>query len=210
MGSTRIEQASQPTVSSAEAIREWVSSMPQVYETQMRYAPLEAAQQVQLAQQYAQPLGEALLTAQKAMYPEEYALRSDLMKQAQEGMATGVPDWMRQRYQGEMRAQLGENAISGSGADYMSRGLLQQQQDWQNYYRNMAMSLGGSQPVYGANLPGYSNYMSSFTPQSTLGYYQGYGTQTQTQGTNPWQWMSGVGNLMGSTAGGGKGFMGWF
>ena len=176
--STNVEQPTPPAQpSTADAIKEWVSSMPEVFRMQQEFAPQEAAQQVQLAQQYAQPMGEAMLSAQKAMYPEEYALRDTLSQQAQAGMQSGVPDWMQQKYIDQMRAQLGEQAGAGIGADYMSRGLLQQQQDWQNYYQNMALSLTGSQPVFGASQPQTSNYMSGFTPQSAMtNSQQGYGS----------------------------------
>ena len=217
MGSTKIESPSPaPQPSTAEAIQAWVESMPQVYETQLKYAPQEAAQQVALAQQYAQPLGEAYLAAQKAMYPEEYALREDLMAQAQAGMESEVPDWMRQQYLDEMRGQLGEQAAAGIGADYMSRGLLQQQQDWRNYYQNMALSLSGSQPIYQAQTPGYSNYMSGYTPSSVMGYtaqtyapyasaYANmYGTNAQVAMQNqmmPYYYMTGVGNVLSGVGG---------
>lgn len=194
--------------STADAVNAWVAAMPQMYQTQMQYAPLQAQQQVALAQQYAQPLGEAYLTAQKAMYPEEYALREDLMAQAKEGMQGGVPQWMTDQYNDAIRANLGTNAGSQIGADYTATGLMRMQQDWKNYYQNMALSLSGNQPVYNATSPQYSDYMSGFTPNSVMGYISGnYGSfaDASTRGStiqksNPWQnagyAMQGVGSLM--------------
>ncbi|KYK25701.1 hypothetical protein AYK26_07735 [Euryarchaeota archaeon SM23-78] len=210
-GSETIVQSSQPSMSSAEAIREWVSSLPQVYETQMQYAPQEAAQQVQLAQQYALPMGQAMQQAMTGMYPETTALQEQLAQQAQAGMQAGVPDWMREQYLSNVRAQLGEQVGAGIGADYISRGLLQLNQDWQDYYRNLGLSVSGRQPLAQPTMPAYSNYMQGYQPSNVLGYYGGYGTTTQTGGGySPFQWMSGIGNLMSGMAGGGKGFMGWF
>ena len=211
---TKISAPAQPTASGS--VSDWAKSLPSVYETQLKYAPLEAAQQVELAQQYAQPLGEAYLAAQKAMYPEEYALRNDLMNQAQEGMTSDVPDWMKQAYRDEVNANLGTNVGSGIGADYVSRGLLQQKKDWQDYYRNVAMSLSGTQPIYQAQSPSYSNYMSGYTPNSVMGFNaQNYGTyaqaKMQAQQANammPFMYMSGVGNLMRGVGGMASGF-GW-
>lgn len=170
-GSTKVSMPSTPAApSTAEAVTAWVNAMPQVYETQMKYAPLEAQQQVDLAKQFAQPLGEAYLEAQKAMYPEQYALQSELMTKAKEGMNSDVPDWMRQEYLSNLNANLGTNIGSPIAADYASRGLMQQKQDWQNYYQNMAMSLAGSQPVFNATSPTSTNYMSNFTPTSNMSY----------------------------------------
>lgn len=177
-GGTEINYPSTPPQpSTADAINAWVKSLPEVYQAQLTYAPQEAAQQVALAQQYAEPLGQAYLKAQRAMYPEEYAMRDKLMTQVDENLNSGVPDWMIQQYKDNMNAQLGENALSGAGADYVSRGLMQQQQDWKNYYTNLGLSLTGSQPVYSAQTPQTSNYMSNFTPTSNMNYMANtYGT----------------------------------
>jgi hypothetical protein len=175
---TSIEQptpTSQP--STAEAVNAWVQSMPQVYQTQMQYAPLQAQQQVELAQQYAQPLGEAYKTAQAAMYPETSKLQEQLATQASEGMQSNVPDWMRQEYLSNLNANLGSNAGSGIGADYASRGLLQQKQDWQSYYRDLGLSVAGRQPLTQATTPTTSDYMSNFSPNSNMNYMANtYGT----------------------------------
>lgn len=184
-GSSTTTQVYQPTPpaqpSTAEAVNAWVGSLPQVYQAQLEYAPKEAAQQVQLAQQYAGQMGQAYLDAQKAMYPQEYALKDTLSQQAQEGMTGQMPDWMREQYRDTFAANLGTNAGSGIGADYMSTNLLNAQQNYNDYYRNLALSLSGSQPVYqSAQTPGYSNYMSTYTPQNVMGYTaQNYGTYAQ-------------------------------
>lgn len=171
MGSTKISQPETPQApSTAEAVKAWVESMPQVYETQMKYDPLLAAQQVQMAQQYAEPLGQALLASQKAMYPEEYAMREELMNQAQEGMQSDVPDWMKEEYLSNLNSNLGTNVGSMVGADYVSRSLMQQKQDWQNQYRNMALALSGSQPTFNAQSPSSLNYMQGFTPGQNMNY----------------------------------------
>ena len=225
MGNTSIEQPSPPAQpSTAQAINAWVKSMPQVYETQMKYAPLEAQQQVELAQQYAGPLGEAYLEAQKAMYPQMYDIEGQLAGQVKEGMQGGVPDWMRQEYLSNMRAQVGENALAGSGADYISRGLLQQNEDWRRYYQNMGLSMTNKQPVATAQQPQTSNYMVGYTPGANMNYMSStyspyasayssmYGTNAQMSQFNaaqPFMYLQGAGNLMQGMSGQGSGFMGW-
>lgn len=169
--STNIEQPTPPAApSTSEAVQAWVQSMPQVYETQMQYAPKQAQQQVELAQQYAQPLGQAYQQAQAAMYPETSALQEQLATQASQGMTSEVPDWMRQEYLSNLRANLGTNIGSPIGADYTSRGLLQQKQDWQSYYRDLGLSVAGRQPLSQPQTPATSDYMSQFTPTANMDY----------------------------------------
>ncbi len=178
-GKTTIEQPTQPTAPSVtSSMSDYIENYPRLFELMQQYQPQEAALQVNLAQQYAQPLGEAYLKAQQAMYPTETAITDALNKQIQEGISSDVPDWMKQDYQSNMNSILGTNVNAGIGADYVSRGLMQQKQDWQNYYRNLGLSVTGRQPIYGAQTPQTTNQLSQFTPNSVMSMNQGvYGTQ---------------------------------
>jgi len=205
-----------PQPSTADATQAWADSLPQVYQTQMEYAPLQAAQQVALAQQYAAPMGKAMFEAQQQMFPETTALQEQLAGQASQGMEAGVPDWMREQYQENMRAQLGPNALAGSGADYMSRGLLQQGQDWQNYYRNLGLSVAGRQPLAQPQTPGTTDYMSNFTPTANMNYMGNtygnysnayssmYGANAQLQGSQNQM----MGQMVGGALGGAGSWLG--
>lgn len=189
--------SSTPSVSSS--VSDWAANLPKIYETEMQYAPQEAALQVQLAQQYALPLAQAYKTAQDTLYPNETALTNQLTQQVQEGMGGEMPSWAKESYMDTMRAQLGDNAVAGVGADYMSRGLLQQQQDWKNYYQNLALSISGKQPVYTSQInssPSYTNYASSFSPSGVMGYNSTNTTSTQSSTPTFWQGLSSAGNLL--------------
>jgi len=166
----------QPTT--AEATKAWVESLPQIYETQMKYAPQQAQQQVELAQQYALPLGQAYQQAQEAMYPGTSAIQETLAGQANAGAtATEMPDWMRKQYQSDFNAQLGPNAASPIGADYVSRGMQNQLFQQQKYYRDLGLTLSGRQPLANPTTPATTDYASTFTPASVMNYtQQGYGT----------------------------------
>lgn len=205
--STTIE-ASQPTsYSTADAVKEWVSSLPTIYETQLKYAPQEAEMQVQLASDYAGQLGEAYKKAQEAMYPETSALQENLAKQATEGMKSGMPSWARSQYLDTMRSTTGTGGI---GKDYVSRGLLEQNKNWQDYYRNLGLTVAGRQPLSQAQSPNYSNYMSSFTPTGVMNYLNNqyatnaniYGNQLQANSSN-----NILGSLIGSAGTMGAGFL---
>ena len=197
MGSQAAPQA--PTMEGTA--QDWAKALPTIQAQQLKYAPLEAQQQIELAQRYAQPYGEALKTAQDALYPGETKLREGLLTQAQEGMSGDMPQWMKDSYTDTFNANLGTNVGSPIGADYMSRGMLQQQQNWQDQYRNLGQSLIGTQPTFNAQAPATSNYMQGYQPGQGLNFaQQGYGTQSanwQQQQQAPYQMMSGIGNMMG-------------
>lgn len=222
-GSTSISEPNPPAQpSTADAVNAWVQSMPQVYQTQMQYAPLQAQQQVELAQKYAQPYGEALKKANEALYPGTSALQEKLAGQALEGMSGEVPEWYKKQWKDYYNTNLGTNAGSGIGADYVSRGMSEQIKGWGDYYRNLALSVTNRQPLTQATTPQTTDYMSQFTPTANMNYmantYGTYGSlygnmyntnaqMAQTNAMMPYAYMTGVGNLMGgvgSMMGGGK------
>ena len=163
----------------------------QQMELQKEYAPQMLQQQYEAQLQYAPELAQAQYDISKQLYPETVGLQENMAKQASEGMQSGVPSWMRDQYQSDLRANIGTNAGSGIGADYTSRGLLEQQQNWQQYYQNLGLSLTGRQPLTQPstvntptvnqpqyNMPQYqgTNWTSSFTPNTTWGNMNtGYG-----------------------------------
>jgi len=201
--------------SQAQSIDEWVQNLPQIYQTQLeyepqlmqqqlgmqgqyaknlmqqymdlqqQYAPQMLEQQMQMQMEYAPQMAELQQQIQQDLYPETAGLQENLAAQAREGMESGVPDWMREQYRSNLSAQLGTNVGSGIGADYVSRGLLEQQQNWQNYYRNLALTAAGRQPlaqpgtvqtpqVSPAQYSG-SQWTQGYTPQTSMGYnMQGY------------------------------------
>jgi hypothetical protein len=137
---------------------------------------MEAQQQVQMAQQYAGPLAQAYKQANDIMYPGTSGLQESLAAQAQTGMTAGLTDAEKAQYTSDLNAQLGNNAGSGIGADYMSRNMLMQQQQRQDYYRNLALSTAGRQPLTQAQPVNSLNYMQNYTPTANANFVgQGYG-----------------------------------
>lgn len=167
MGGNSYEAPAAPAAapSNADAIKAWIEGMPQVYNTQMEYAPKEAQQQLQLLQQYGLPMSQAAQNIDRALYPNTSAIQENLAGTALQGAnATQMPDWMKKQYQSDYSANLGTNAGSGMGAEYVSRNMQNQLFGQQQYYQNMAMSLAGKQPLTQAQSPTYTNYMSGYTP----------------------------------------------
>lgn len=178
---TVIQPSAPPQPSTAEAIDAWVKAMPTVYETQAKYAPMEAQQQYDLMAKYAQPLAQLEQQIQQGLNPETSKIQEQMASQANQGMnATSMPDWMRKQYQSDFNAQLGSNASSPIGADYVSRGMQNQLFNQQKYYRDLGLSLAGRQPLISGATPAATNQMGSFTPQSALNYTSGnYSTFAQ-------------------------------
>ena len=136
----------------------WASTLPEVYQAQAQYMPQQAQEQQSIMQQ---------------LYPQLAQLPESLATQANQGMQSGMPSWKTQQYQSDMNAQLGQNAGAPIGADYASRGLMQQQQNYKQYYQQMAQGLTGLQGVANPSL----NYMQGYSPNSVMqGMNQAYGT----------------------------------
>ena len=170
-----------PAPTTAESIDAWVKAMPTVFAEQQRQAPLEAQQMMDLYSKYALPLAQADYSANAALYPKTAALQENMADQATTGInATEMPDWMRKQYMSDMNSQLGTNAGSPIGADYVSRGMQSQLFEQQKYYRDLGLSLAGRQPLTQANGPATTNYAAGFTPQSVMNQnQQGYSSYTQ-------------------------------
>jgi hypothetical protein len=177
MGSTSISAPAAPAAPTpAETAAQYAASLPVYWENQLKYAPLEAQQQVQMAQQYALPLAQAYKSAQDVMYPETTGLQESLAAQAQAGMTAGLTPAEQEQYRSDLSAQLGGNVGSGIGADYMSRNMLLAQQQRQDYYRNLALSTAGRQPLTQAQPVNSLNYMQNYTPTANANFVgQGYG-----------------------------------
>lgn len=166
---------SQPTV--AQSMSDYVANYPALMDLQLKYAPVEAQLQVDLAKQYAGDYGLAMRDAQDALYPKTSEIQEKLAGRALEGMSEAPPDWMREQYLSDLRSNLGTNVGSPIGADYTSRGLLELNKSWNDYYNNLGLSLAGRQPLSQAATPSYTNQLSGFTPNAVMNFNsQNYGT----------------------------------
>jgi hypothetical protein len=214
-GGDTIVQAPPPTPqpSTADAVKAWVDAMPQVYQAQLEYAPKEAAQQMQMLQQYALPLAMTAKTAQEALYPETSALQEQLAGQSSAGMEQGLTAREREQYGSDVRSLLGDNVASPIGADYYGRSMMDADIARKDYYRNLGLSLAGRQPLAQPSSPSYSNFMGSFTPQNSMSFMgQNYGNYLQASRPLGWynnnqQNMQSFGGLLGGIGGAAAGIM---
>lgn len=169
--STKVSSPNTPQApSTAQSIQDWINAMPQIMQAQSQYAPQEAQLQLQMAQQYSLPIAQAYKQAQDQLYPELAQARDLMINQAMEGMQNGLTDNERTMYQDYFNANLGSNVGSPVGARDLAQSMVGLETQRQDYYRNLASSMLGGQPVYSAQSPMTSNYMSGFTPNSVMGY----------------------------------------
>ena len=165
MGGPSVSMSQPQAPSPQDEVKAWTDALPTVYQDQMNY---------QL------PMAQAQKSAMEQLYPTTAGLQESLAKQASQGMSSDMPAWMKQGYLSNVNSTLGNQAGAPIGADYSSRGLLQQQQNYRDYYNNMAMSLAGRQPLASPSL----DYMSGFTPNSVMqGMNQNYATSGNIYGS---------------------------
>lgn len=163
-----------PTVGQSAA--EYAAALPSIYEASLKYQPefnkLDYQSYADLMPKYT-ALADQI---SKQYYPETYGLQEQLAKQAREGSTSDVPQEIRQQYLSNMNAQLGNNVNAPIGADYVSRGLIDQAQQYRQYYQNLGLSLAGRQPLTTA-----SYQQPSFNVAGGVG--QNYATQAGAYGS---------------------------
>jgi hypothetical protein len=207
--STKVSTPNPPAPpSSSEQVQAWVDALPQIFEAQLKYAPKELQQQLEMAMRYMPQFSQLQQQIQEQLYPESTGLQENLAQQAREGMAGGMPDWYKQKSQDYFNANLGTNAGSPMGADYFSRGMLEQEKNWGDYYRNLGLSVTGRVPITTPAMGQSSNYMQGYTPGAVgSNMMQGYGSYSNlygnmyntnaqmAQANSPMNWLGGIGGM---------------
>ena len=179
---TIVQNTPYTSAQSADAVNAWVNAMPQVYETEAKYAPLQAQTQLDIAQQYALPLAQVYQQANEQLNPGITAMQKTLFDQTNAGLnATSMPDWMQKQYRSDFNANLGSNAGSPIGADYVSRNMQNQLYNQQQQYRQQAMTLAGYQPLTQSQPVATNNYTSSFTPSGFMNWFGNGGSTSNTK-----------------------------
>lgn len=183
-GTTVIQPTTPASPTVGQSAAEYAAALPTILQAQLQYQPQFAASDFSDFQKYAPQYTAVYDAINKQYYPETYGLQETLAKQASDAAtATDIPDWMKQQYRNEVNAQLGTNVNSPIGADYVSRGLIDQAQQYRQYYQNLGLSLAGRQPLtstqyqqpsfsvanqfmpaYQADLSGYGSYVAANRP----------------------------------------------
>jgi len=151
-GDTTIQEPTPPEMPSigeqtSDAVAAQVAALPQIYQSQLQYQPKFAQLDFDMYQKYQPQYTQVTEDTYKQIYPELAQLRDDLTQQASEYMQGGLPDYARKEYLSNLNSELGYNAASPVAADYKSRGLMQQGEDWRRYGQNFANTLVNRMPI---------------------------------------------------------------
>jgi hypothetical protein len=109
-GGTEINYPSQPQPSTAEAVEAYVENLPAMYEAQMQYSPLIAAQQVGMLQEYLPGIVGTQQQLQQQYLPQNVAQQVGL-QMAYSPMLVGQQQELQRMYEPEAyaaKSQLGE------------------------------------------------------------------------------------------------------
>jgi len=179
--------------SAASSYADYVAMRPQMFAQDVTYAPQYAALEKQINEQ---------------LYPYTAGLQESLAKQVQAGMTETAPEWYQRSIADTLKSQLGRNLVYNPLAqEQFGVATNEAYKGWQDYYRNLGLTLAGRQPLA-------QTYVgtSAIAPQSVLNYNaQNYGNFSNAYSSmyganaalagqmatyNPWA------NVAGSLAGG--------
>lgn len=198
----------------ASTIQDYVANFPQLVALQQQYNPQLAAQDFALAEQYVPKYQQLMQETEAAAYPYTAGLQEQLAKRASEGIGGSLTAQMEQSYRNRLRSEIGPNVGSGIGADYVSRGMIDANQQYQRYFDDLGLSLTGRLPLSQASNPQFRTTSSVLDPNSVMGFNQGvYGTQGSIFSNlynSQANLLSSRNQAMGQMIGGGVGILGMF
>lgn len=177
-GDTIIQQPAAPAApTTAQNMADYVANYPAMMALEQEYNPQQAQLQYELTQKYTPMYADLMKQTNEELYPGLAKLNETLTQQAQGGMEAALPESMKAQYLDRLRSEMGPNAGSGIGSDYLSRGMINQGEQYKNYYQNMALSLTGRQPLTQAQAPSFQNVGEGYNyGQVANNNMQGYGS----------------------------------
>jgi hypothetical protein len=196
-----------------QQLSDYIKNYPKLFQLEKEYGPQEAALTLDILKQYGPEYNQFLKQQQEQLSPETAQIQEGLAGLVNQNAGygdnvNGVPRALQSQYLDTLRAELGPNAGSGIGADYVSRGLAQLGEQYKQNYQNLGLSLLQRQPVQQAmsSVP-YQN------PSAGLGGALSYGANTYGSYTNaltqvPYYTQSSSSSPWGSIIGGGLGAIG--
>lgn len=147
-GGTTVQAVQAPAAPTAgQSAAEYAAALPKILQAQLQYQPQFNQADYESFAKLAPMYTAVYDQINKQYYPNTYGLQEQLASQAAQGSTAELPSWMKKQYQDQFNAQLGTNVNSPIGADYVSRGLIGQAEQYRNYYQNLGLSVAGRQPL---------------------------------------------------------------
>lgn len=198
-GTTVYQPAAAAAPTASQSAAEYAAALPTILSAQLKFQPQFDQAQYDSAATLGPKYAALLDQINKQTNPQTAALQETLAGQAMQGAtATQIPDYMRKQYQDTVNAQLGTNANAPIGADYVSRGLINQAEGYRQYYQNLGLSLAGRQPLAGSAGVPQSNFdvagQTSANYGNVIAGYNAYNNATRPismQSGTP-NWVSGL------------------
>lgn len=161
-------------------ILQYSKAYPEIFKLMQEYGPKEAELGLDLLQEFGPQYDQYAVQQQKELTPYTYGLQEQLAKLAfdnsganPDSMGYGmVPSALKSAYLDQFRSEVGPNAGSGIGADYVSNNLARVSEDYKGHYQNLGLSLLGRIPNQAPSTPSFSN------PASGLGNALNYNAST--------------------------------
>ena len=175
--SSTVQQPDPPKAPTAsETAQEYAAALPVYYQTALEYEPQMAILQRQINEQ---------------LYPQTAQLQESLAGQALTGSTQAVPDWYKSQIDDQLRSTFGSNlAYNPQAQEQYGIATMQANRDYQDYYRNLGLTVAGRQPLAQS-----ANIMQSYTPAANMqnsatnygnyssAYSSMYGANAQLQGS---------------------------
>ena len=140
------------------------------FNTMKGLAPQEGQLGLDMLKQFGLPMAQERYNVANQLYPYTTGLQEKLAQQASEGINAGLTPNELRIVQDAIRGSLGSQATSGLGVNRLSGSILDSTRARQSQYQNMGMQLTGRMPLYQAETPYYSNFLSQFTPGQAMEY----------------------------------------
>ena len=127
--------------------KQYIRFAPQVAQTEVGLYPVYAQGQYDTQKKYSPLFTDLFKREQEQLNPGVYDLRQRLIGEANAGLDNPLRPELRSEYLNTLRSEIGSNAGSPIGADYVGTNIARLSEDFRRYYQGLAQSLTGGYPV---------------------------------------------------------------
>lgn len=192
------EEVSPPTL--LEMAQQFGPAAQEFFETTQSIAPQQAQLQLDLLRQFGLPIAQEQQRQFAELSPFQAQLPEALAEQALEQSQAGLTPNEQRILTDAIRANLGEQAVSGLGTQRLGADLIQATQARQQQGRQLGLALSGRTPVFQGVVPQFTQFEAGFSPGQAIQAQQTAFSQLPVDEGNA-ALFSGLGQLAGMGAG---------
>lgn len=127
--------------------KQYLKYVDRIADKETALYPKYANAQYQTQKQYSPLFTDLFRREQEQLNPGVYDLRQRLIGEANAGLDNPIRPEVRSEYLNTLRSEIGSNAGSPIGADYVGTNIARLSEDFRRYYQGLAQSLTGGYPV---------------------------------------------------------------